>query len=107
MTRRSRKQRVERQKRTGSNKRVDSLQVEASNTGEPLRVCVRNALESYFAHLDGHDTSDLHRMVIGEVEAPLFEAVLKHTDGNQSRAAEMLGINRGTLRKKLREYDLS
>ena len=94
-------------KKSGSAKRTASLSVEASRIGEPLRVCVRNALNNYFQHLDGHDTSGLHHMVIGEVEAPLLEAVLEHTDGNQSRAAEILGINRGTLRKKLREYDLA
>ena len=73
---------------------------------QPLRQCVRHALENYFAHLDGHETRGLHRMVMEEVETPLLEAVLSHTQGNQSRAAEVLGINRGTLRKKLRDYNL-
>ena len=88
-------------------KQGNALQVESSCTGEPLRVCVRNAVDSYFNRLDGHTTSGLHQLVLGEVEAPLLEAVLNYTDGNQSKAAEVLGINRGTLRKKLREYDLS
>ena len=92
--------------KAGSDKRATSLRVEGQASSEPLRVCVRNALDNYFRHLDGHDTSGLHRMVISEVEGPLFEVVLEHTEGNQSKAAELLGINRGTLRKKLREYDL-
>ena len=87
-------------------KQLSTLQVERSRTSEPLRECVRSAMASYFDHLDGHTTSGLHRMVLGEVEVPLLEAVLRHTDGNQSRAAEVLGINRGTLRKKLKEYNL-
>ena len=49
---------------------------------------------------------DLHRMVISEVEKPLFEAVMKHTGNNQSKASVMLGINRGTLRTKLKSYGL-
>lgn len=98
---------VKKQRKPGPDKRTTSLQVEGSASSEPLRVCVRNALDNYFVHLDGHDTSGLHRLVVGEVEGPLFEAVLEHTNGNQSKAAEMLGINRSTLRKKLREYNLA
>ena len=97
---------VRRQQKAVSEKRASALQVEASRTGEPLRVCVRHALDSYFEQLDGHDTSNLHRLVMGEVEGPLIESVMEHTQGNQSKAAEVLGINRGTLRKKLREYGL-
>ena len=73
---------------------------------EPLRECVRNALESYFQQLDGHAASALHQMVIAEVEQPLFETVMRHTEGNQTRAAAMLGISRSTLRKKLSIYGL-
>ena len=98
---------MKKQRKTEPEKRISPLRVEGSASSEPLRVCVRNALDNYFQHLDGHDTSGLYRMVVGEVEGPLFEAVLEHTKGNQSKAAEMLGINRGTLRKKLREYDLA
>ena len=74
---------------------------------EPLRECVRQAVESYFSHLDGHGTTGLYRLVLAEVEAPLLETVLIHARGNHSRAAEMLGINRGTLRKKLKQYGLA
>lgn len=82
------------------------LQVEQSRTGEPLRECVRSAMASYFDQLEGHTASGLHRMVLGEVEVPLLESVLSYTGGNQTQAAEVLGINRGTLRKKLKEYNL-
>ena len=63
-------------------------------------------LESYFQQLNGHKPGDLYQLVIGEVEKPLFRAVLMYTKGNQSEAAEILGINRGTLRKKLKDYKL-
>lgn len=73
---------------------------------EPLRVCVERALEAYFACLDGEAAKDLYGMVLAEIEAPLLEIVMRHAEGNQCQAASMLGINRGTLRKKLKQYDL-
>jgi len=73
---------------------------------QPVGDCVREAMRDYFAALDGHEASGLYQMVLREVEKPLFEAVLEHTGHNQSQAAQVLGMNRGTLRKKLREHDL-
>jgi Fis family transcriptional regulator len=73
----------------------------------PLRDHAERALTDYFASLDGHRPAHLYDLVIREVEEPLFRAVLDHCEGNQSRAAGILGINRGTLRKKLREFGLS
>jgi Fis family transcriptional regulator len=67
---------------------------------------VQTALREYFRRLDGHAPCNLYRLVLNQVERPLLETVLEYTDGNQTRAAEILGINRGTLRKKLRELDL-
>ena len=79
----------------------------AVRTGkEPLRQCVGEAVDNYFSTLDGRATNGLYKLVLKEVEAPLLEAVLRQTRGNQTRAAEVLGLNRGTLRKKLREYGL-
>ena len=72
----------------------------------PLSECVEAALKDYFEQLDGHAAANLYDMLLAEVEAPLFKATLAHTDGNQSRAAEILGLNRGTLRKKLKTYGL-
>ncbi len=75
---------------------------------KPLSDCVQIALERYFRDLDGHTPcSDLYDFVINEVEYPLLKAVLQHTRGNQSKAAEILGINRSTLRKKLEKHDLN
>lgn len=73
---------------------------------KPLSSLTDEALNSYFANLNGHKPGDLYQLVIGEVEKPLFRAVLGYTNGNQSEAAEILGINRGTLRKKLKAYKL-
>jgi len=72
----------------------------------PLRECVRRAVEHYFHLLGDHQTSGLYQMVLAEVEAPLLQAVMRQTGNNQSRAADLLGINRTTLRKKLRTYKL-
>ena len=72
---------------------------------QPLREAVALSMRRYFAHLDGGEVTGLYAMVMAEVEAPLLASVLEHTQGNQTRAAEMLGLNRGTLRKKLKQYD--
>ena len=82
-------------------------QVEKLSTQEnSLRSQVEKALNRYFNHIEGEPVKDLHRMVISEVEIPLFVAVMKHTGNNQSKASVMLGINRGTLRTKLKSYGL-
>ena len=73
----------------------------------PLRTMTAEALESYFATLNGHKPGQLYDLVLREVEEPLFKAVLDYVEGNQSRAADVLGINRGTLRKKLKTYGLA
>jgi Fis family transcriptional regulator len=73
----------------------------------PLRDHTEQALSRYFDSLNGHRPGRLYDLVMREVEMPLFQAVMDYADGNQSRAATILGINRGTLRKKLREYGLS
>jgi len=72
----------------------------------PLREHAEVALGAYFERLNGHRPSGLYELVMREVEEPLFRAVMRHTDGNQCRAAEILGINRGTLRRKLEDYGL-
>lgn len=72
----------------------------------PLSECVREAINAYLQQLDGVEMSDLYAMVMREVEAPMLEAVLEYARGNQSKAAHVLGMNRGTLRKKIKLYDL-
>ena len=71
-----------------------------------LRSCVSNVLNEYFEQVDPEMVNGLYEMVLSEVEAPLLEAVMQKARSNQSRAAQMLGLNRGTLRKKLKQYDL-
>ncbi|MCU7796362.1 MAG: DNA-binding transcriptional regulator Fis [Candidatus Thiodiazotropha sp. (ex Semelilucina semeliformis)] len=89
------------------NKEDDSrLTVTHSKKSEPLRQCVSDAMQRYFQNLNGHGANNLYRLVMNEVEAPLLESVMKHTGGNQTLAASILGISRSTLRKKLSQYDL-
>jgi Fis family transcriptional regulator len=73
---------------------------------QTLRSCVSTVLNDYFAQVDPEMINGLYEMVLSEVEAPLLEAVMQKARSNQSRAAQMLGVNRGTLRKKLRQYDM-
>jgi len=73
---------------------------------QTLRDSVAIALSNYFKHLDGQEVTDVYNMVLSEVEAPLLEEVLRYTRNNQTKAAVLLGLNRGTLRKKLKQYDL-
>lgn len=72
----------------------------------PLNGCVRKALEKYFTDLEGDNPGELYQLMLGEVERPLLEKVMQHTKGNQTQASQLLGINRGTLRKKLKQYGL-
>ncbi len=71
-----------------------------------LEECVRRTLDRYFKDLDGETTSGIWDMVLTAVERPMLEVVLDRAQGNQSRAADMLGINRNTLRKKLDFYQI-
>ena len=73
---------------------------------KPLSALTDEALKSYLKSLNGHKPAELYQLVMGEVEKPLFKTVMDYTGGNQSQAAEILGINRGTLRKKLKNYKL-
>lgn len=79
---------------------------EVERRSETLSACVRQSLEGYFRELGGHPARDVYELVLSEVERPLLEVVMKVARGNLSRAALMLGLNRGTLRKKLVKYGL-
>lgn len=73
----------------------------------PLYDHVGRSLDEYFEALNGCEPpGDLYRLVLEQVEQPLLTSVLEYSQGNQSRAAQVLGINRGTLRKKLKQYNL-
>ncbi len=83
-----------------------SSKLTSVNSKKPLCRHTEDALDQYFTTLNGDRPGDLYDLVIGEVERPLFKVVMDYTHGNQSQAASILGINRGTLRKKLRTYSL-
>jgi Fis family transcriptional regulator, factor for inversion stimulation protein len=72
-----------------------------------LSVAVNESLEDYFTHLDGQPPHAIYDMVLGCVEKPMLEFILNKVGGNQSKAAEILGLNRNTLRKKMAEYNLN
>ncbi len=72
-----------------------------------LRQHITSALQDYFSKLEGESASNIYSLVLHEVEAALLTIVMKEVQGNQSRAAEWLGLNRGTLRKLLAKYELS
>ena len=78
----------------------------AMQSQQSLRYSVAEAMQRYFEDLDGQDATELYALVMNEVEPPLLAAVMNYTRQNQSRTAEMLGLNRGTLRKKLKQYNL-
>ncbi|KZY99060.1 MULTISPECIES: DNA-binding transcriptional regulator Fis [Thalassolituus] len=71
-----------------------------------LRESVEIALKNYFDAMDGQPVSELYEMVLAEVEAPLLETVMRYTRDNQTKASIVLGLNRGTLRKKLKQYGM-
>ena len=73
---------------------------------EHIQEAVLHSLQNYFADLGEQKPTDVYHMVIRSVEKAIFTAVMKQAKNNQSLAAEMLGINRNTLRKKLLEYKL-
>lgn len=75
-------------------------------TSSKLNLAVKQSLEDYFTHLDGQPPHAVYDMVLGCVEKPMLEFILDKVSGNQSKAAEVLGINRNTLRKKMAQYGL-
>ena len=90
---------------------LDNYEVSATEISEiakqqSLRDHVAESMQRYFQDLDGQDTKELYNLVMAEVEPPLIEAAMKYTRNNQSKTAALLGLNRGTLRKKLKQYNL-
>jgi len=73
---------------------------------KPLHAYAEDALRGYFQTLNGHKPCELHQFVLAQVERPLLEMTMDYTNGNQSAAAEILGLSRGTLRKRLQIYKL-
>lgn len=89
-----------------ANNNASVSNIDSSTQNQSLRACVETAMENYFRHLDGQNVSDVYNMVLAEIEAPMLEVVMKNTRQNQTKASEILGLNRGTLRKKLKQYGL-
>ena len=90
------------QKKTASKKAA--LQVQSRN--RLLKDFTEDALRSYFKNLNGHKPAEIYKLVMGEVEPPLLRSVMDYSQGNQTLASDILGINRATLRKKLKHYRL-
>ena len=76
------------------------------NKSAGLNAIIRSSLSQFLNELDGENPGNIYDLVMQQVEEPLLELIMQHVEGNQSRAAECLGINRGTLRKKLKTYKL-
>ena len=72
-----------------------------------LSNAIKESLDDYFTHLDGQPPHAIYDMVLGCVEKPMLEFILNKVGGNQSKAAEILGLNRNTLRKKMAQYNLN
>lgn len=81
--------------------------VQSTTVNSPLSMHVRQAVNDYFAQLNGHPAANLYDMVINEVEKPLLETTLLHSGQNQTKAAKALGLSRSTLRKKLEHHGIS
>jgi Fis family transcriptional regulator len=73
---------------------------------QALKQCVEETMQQYFNQLDGQPVTNIYDMVLSEVEAPLLAVVMRVCQGNQCRAAEMMGLSRGTLRKKLQQHGM-
>ncbi len=91
-----------------NNSNVINLQNIKNETSQSIGLnnTIRSALTQFLDDLGDENPGNVYDLVLQQVEAPLLELIMQHVDGNQSRAAEYLGINRGTLRKKLKTYQL-
>ena len=81
--------------------------IQTQTKTSPLRTQAKIAINNYLKQLNGNDVDDMYDLVLSEIEAPMLEEVMMYTRGNQTRAANLLGINRGTLRKKLKKYGMN
>lgn len=81
--------------------------IQTPSEKSPLRSQAKIAIHNYLSQLNGNDVDNMYDLVLSEIEAPMLEEVMMYTRGNQTRAANLLGINRGTLRKKLKKYGMN
>lgn len=91
-----------------NNKKIGTVQETAAESPcpPPLRESAQAAIRHFLEQLEGHPATGLFDVVVAQVEEPLLREIMAFTQNNQSKAATMLGLNRGTLRKKLRQYSL-
>lgn len=82
------------------------MTTENTHARPPLHAHVEHAVQQHLSTLNGETPSQLYELFLGEFEKPLLVSILRYTHGNQSKAAQILGLNRGTLRTKLKAYDL-
>ncbi|NRA41928.1 MAG: DNA-binding transcriptional regulator Fis [Pseudomonadales bacterium] len=95
-------QRLEQERALQAANQSDSPLADAQS----IRESVAAAMDTYFKDLDGQKAVDVYQMVLAEVEEPLLKAVMQYTRKNQTKASNILGLNRGTLRKKLKQYGM-
>ncbi len=93
----------EKRQRVEANK---GMSAQKTSDSRPLSHHVQDSLDTYFKALNGHAPSKLYDLILHQVEPPLLRATLIYCKGNQSKAADMLGLNRATLRKKLRQHGI-
>lgn len=82
------------------------MNTHATPQDTPLHAHIKTAVERYLVSLNGEEPNNLHELFLAELERPLIEVTLRYTRGNQSRTAQILGLNRGTLRTKMKHYGL-
>lgn len=85
---------------------VQQPESKSVTNGQSFASSVQHSLQNYIAQLDGEEPAELYGMVLAEMEVPLLKVIMRYTHGNQSKAAKILGISRGTLRKKLAIYQI-
>jgi Fis family transcriptional regulator len=83
-----------------------NFRAEINTNNKSLKECVWSAIKNYYAHVQGSSPADVYDMVMTQVEPPLLQATMEFTRQNQSKAAILLGLSRGTLRKKLKRYNM-
>ncbi|HIF50557.1 MAG TPA: DNA-binding transcriptional regulator Fis [Thiotrichaceae bacterium] len=89
-----------------TNQLVEEIAEKVDVEERSLAENVQKSMEAYFEDLDGHQASDLHALFLEEVEKPFFDVVMNYTKGNITHAAKMLGLNRVTVRNRLKKYGL-
>ena len=82
------------------------INAEVNTTSKPLKECVHSAMKNYYSNVEGAEPSEVYEMLLSQIEPPLLDTTMEFTRGNQSKAAILLGLSRGTLRKKLKKNGL-